>query len=115
MVHRYCWELEVGPIPDGMEIDHQCRNRACCNIDHLRVVTPKVNRTENCIGAHWMKLKAMTHCKNGHPFGEDSLVINPSKTQRRCKICRAAYAKERNRKKKQELEKKNIDISPDGR
>lgn len=36
LVHRYCWEREIGPIPDKLVIDHQCRNRACCNVDHLR-------------------------------------------------------------------------------
>jgi hypothetical protein len=33
--HRYSYELNVGPIPDGLTIDHLCRNRACCNPDHL--------------------------------------------------------------------------------
>lgn len=42
-VHRYVWEQAYGPIPPGKEIDHKCWNRACVNLDHLRVVS----RSEN--------------------------------------------------------------------
>lgn len=43
LAHRVAWELMVGPIPDGMKIDHRCRVVACVNPDHLRVVTHKQN------------------------------------------------------------------------
>jgi hypothetical protein len=42
--HQYAWERENGPIPAGMEIDHTCFNRPCCNIKHLRLATEKQNR-----------------------------------------------------------------------
>lgn len=70
LVHRYIWELANGPIPDGKFIDHMCRNRACCNVAHLRCVTPKVNATENCIGNGWQVMAAKTHCPRGHPYSE---------------------------------------------
>ena len=38
-VHRYAYEVLVGPIPDGLTIDHLCRVRLCVNPDHLEVVT----------------------------------------------------------------------------
>ena len=41
--HRVAWELAHGDIPDGYEIDHQCRNRKCVRADHLRLVTRKQN------------------------------------------------------------------------
>lgn len=41
--HRIVWELLVGPIPEGLVIDHLCRNRACCNPDHLEPVEQAVN------------------------------------------------------------------------
>ena len=48
--HRYAWECENGPIPDGMEIDHICHNRACVNVDHLRLATHQQN-SSNLAGA----------------------------------------------------------------
>jgi len=42
-VHRVMYEEDVGPIPDGLEIDHLCRNRACCNPAHLEPVTHSEN------------------------------------------------------------------------
>lgn len=41
--HRWAWEQANGKIPAGMVIDHKCWNRACVNVDHLRVVTRKQN------------------------------------------------------------------------
>lgn len=48
--HRFAWELSNGPIPDGMFVDHTCWNKACCEVDHLRLVTQKQNM-ENRQGA----------------------------------------------------------------
>lgn len=50
-VHRISYQLEVGPIPAGAQIDHTCHNRACINPDHLRIVTNKQNQ-ENQSGSH---------------------------------------------------------------
>lgn len=43
LAHRYMWVMKNGPIPEGKEIDHLCRNRGCCNPDHLEAVTREVN------------------------------------------------------------------------
>lgn len=42
--HRVSYEINVAPLPDGMQIDHACRNRMCVNPDHLRVVTDGENK-----------------------------------------------------------------------
>ena len=47
--HRYAWERVNRPIPHGMFIDHMCFNRACVNVEHLRLVTVKQN-AENLSG-----------------------------------------------------------------
>ena len=43
LAHRVAWEDAHGPIPDGLHIDHLCRNRACVNVDHMEVVTSAEN------------------------------------------------------------------------
>lgn len=85
LVHRYVWERDVGPIPEGMEIDHQCRNRLCCNPGHLRVVTHKVNATENSLSVG-AKNKVKTHCPAGHPYDEKNTRIS-RKGGRVCRAC----------------------------
>lgn len=48
--HRYAWERVNGPIPEGMEVDHMCHNKACCALEHLRLTGRKQNG-ENLSGA----------------------------------------------------------------
>lgn len=87
-VHRVAYELAHGPIPPGLTLDHLCRNRACCNPDHLEPVTNKENilrgTAPSAINAR------MTECRNGHPF-----VGVDSQGKRRCKTCRNTYVRER--------------------
>ncbi|WP_163365782.1 HNH endonuclease signature motif containing protein, partial [Enterobacter asburiae] len=49
-VHRFVWESVNGPVPDGMDVDHICRNRLCCNINHLRLASRSENN-QNLGGA----------------------------------------------------------------
>ena len=43
VVHHLAWERVHGPVPEGMEIDHVCFNRACVRLAHLRLVTKSEN------------------------------------------------------------------------
>ena len=43
LIHRLLWEHANGPVPEGLQLDHLCNNTSCCNIKHLRVVTPQEN------------------------------------------------------------------------
>lgn len=101
LVHRYIWELKCGPIPDGLRIDHQCRTRACCNVDHLRVVTHKVNTTENSSSVGAIN-KAKTHCPAGHEFTPENTRINVCGS-RVCRACRKRQGVEANERRKKRL------------
>lgn len=94
-VHRLVYEHFKGLIPEGLVIDHLCRNRACANPDHLEAVTQKVNFNRAPNG-----MLARTHCPAGHPYEGDNLVIKPD-GKRRCRTCHAKHAKERAHQKAQ--------------
>lgn len=65
LAHRWAYEFFVGPIPDGLELDHLCRNRACVNPEHLEPVTHRVNALR---GYSPKILSYLTgRCRQGHP------------------------------------------------
>lgn len=96
LVHRYVWELANGPILGGLEVDHRCRNKACCNVDHLRVVTHRINTTENSKSLQAINA-AKTHCIHGHPFSGDNLIIR-SDGGRKCRECARQKSERNNRR-----------------
>jgi hypothetical protein len=82
--HRASFEAAKGPIPRGLTIDHLCRNRRCCNPDHLEAVTHQ----ENVRRAPRVR---KTHCLRGHLKSGDNLYIDPT-GRWRCRACRAQAA-----------------------
>ena len=96
--HRYAYELLVGPIPEGLQLDHLCRVRNCVNPKHLEPVTPKVN-TRRGVGAavSRARLNALTHCKHGHAFDAENTYVHPRTGFRTCRACRRERATRRRR------------------
>lgn len=86
--HRAAYLILVGPVPDGLDLDHLCRNRACCNPEHLEPVTRSVNSLRG-IGPELarQRRRAITHCAQGHEFTEES--VN-KKGYRGCRTCQRA-------------------------
>jgi len=80
MAHRAAWEQVHGPIPEGLEIDHLCRVRACVNPDHLEAVTHVVNVRRG------LGNQTKTHCPQGHAYDEANTRITPA-GRRSCRAC----------------------------
>jgi hypothetical protein len=89
LAHRISYQHFVGEIPQGLELDHLCRNPSCINPSHLEAVTRKVNTDRGlCAETHKKRFAAMTHCKRGHEFTVENTYLHPKKQSRGCKICR---------------------------
>lgn len=95
LVHRLVYEHTKGPIPDGLHIDHLCRNPLCANPDHLEPVTCRENILRG-VGRSAEKAR-QTHCIRGHEFNDENTRYS-TKGHRICRTCklarfRDAYAK----------------------
>lgn len=95
MVHRVAYQLAKGPIPDGLTIDHLCRNRACVNPDHLEPVTDVVNVMRG-FGPPANNARK-THCINGHEYTQENTRLWMQKNNRTRRSCREC-SKERMRR-----------------
>lgn len=85
--HRVSYELFVGPVPEGLQLDHLCRVRHCINPDHLEPVTSRTNLLRG-IGPTAQKA-AQTHCTHDHEFTPDNTYYRKARpTTRACRACR---------------------------
>jgi len=89
--HQVAFELAEGLVPDGLVLDHLCRNRRCINPDHLEPVTFRENILR---GAGFAAVNAKkTHCaRSGHSLSGQNLYISPV-GKRECRECRRAASR----------------------
>lgn len=109
LAHRFAYEMMVGPIPDGAQLDHlchnedqscaggwKCRHRSCVNPAHLEPVSQSVNQKRGRIGdRNREKYDTITHCPQGHPYDEGNTYRRPGFEHRTCRECSRQRARAR--------------------
>lgn len=87
VAHRWAYEHLIAPIPEGLHLDHLCRNRSCVNPWHLEPVPGAVNIRR---GVSFSADNARkTHCLRGHPFDAANTYLTPD-GRRMCRVCMRA-------------------------
>lgn len=94
--HILAWEEVNGPVPDGLELDHLCRQVDCGNPDHLEPVTHAENVRRGMAGG--IAQRARTHCVHGHPLSGENLYRHGNR--RYCKTCRREKLRESRARRK---------------
>lgn len=90
--HRLAYQANVGDVPEGLELDHLCRNRRCCNPQHLEAVTHAVNIARGV--GRFADRQKQTHCTHGHEFTPENTYIKRTGT-RECRTCKRLSARAR--------------------
>lgn len=97
--HRFAYEHFIGPIPEGLELDHLCRRPSCVNPLHVEPVTHHENMLRGKRGRNAGKWElAKTHCPHGHPYVGDNLRVVVYKNgiaKRFCRACNLRGQRER--------------------
>ena len=90
LAHRAMYEIDKGPIPDGLGLDHLCRVRCCVNPAHLDPTTTGENaRRAAGLGTMGQAGRKKTHCPQGHEYTPENTYLYLGK-HRKCKTCRLA-------------------------
>lgn len=101
--HRVAWEMVHGPIPEGMYLDHLCRNRKCVNAAHLEPVSFRENVLRGVGPTATNATK--TACPEGHPYSIENTYTNPAGS-RVCRTCKGQRERERRARLKSSVYRK---------
>lgn len=82
--HRWAYEQMIGPIPDGLTLDHLCRTRRCANPFHTEPCTSQENQRR---GTAWEWNRRKTRCPRGHAYDEANTYRRPNDNRRLCRAC----------------------------
>ena len=85
--HRFAFQAQKGPVPEGLQLDHLCRVTCCVNPDHLEAVTCQENSRRK--PDHPNQYRSRTHCKHGHLLAGDNVRRGPG-GERICRTCNSA-------------------------
>lgn len=92
LLHRRLWQDHRGPLRNDQQLDHLCRNRACINLDHLEVVSPRTNNVVRGEGHAALNAKK-TSCPQGHPYDDKNTRID-RQGRRHCRECERVRSRE---------------------
>jgi hypothetical protein len=110
-VHRLSYEINVGPIPPGMTLDHICHDpsvchsgrlcphRRCCNPNHLKLATGADNARRGWRGNKpdiGLRNRIKTVCPRGHPYSLENTSVR--RGRRNCRECHRIRERERDRR-----------------
>ena len=98
LAHRWAYEHLVGPVPEGLQLDHLCRNRGCVNPEHLEPVT----QWENVMRGRGLAAQnaSLTHCRQGHELTPENVYIRAANPWRGCRICQREYDRRRRERRR---------------
>ena len=84
--HRWSYEQANGQIPQGLEMDHLCRNPSCVNPSHLEAVTHRENGIRG--NSPCAENARKTHCPHGHSLEDAYIYRARGRTGRMCRTCK---------------------------
>lgn len=103
--HKVAYEVLVGPVPAGLDLDHLCRVRRCCNPGHVEPTTRSVNLLRG-LGPRMAHERAVlvTHCPQGHEYTPENTHVSASDNGRDCRTC----SRERMRRRRAHRDRESV-------